>query len=42
MEDDILELTTAELTAGMSGLGSQLNLKHDLEVDMQLLVSFMP
>ena len=42
MEDDILELTTAEPTAGTSRLGSQLNLKHDLDIDMQLLVSFVP
>ena len=40
-EDDILKLTTAVLTAGMSGVGSQLNPKHDLEVDMQLLVIVM-
>ena len=41
-EDDILKLTTAVLTAGMSGVGSQLNLKRDLEVDMQLLVIVVP
>ena len=41
-EDDILKLTTAVLTAGMSGVGSQLNLKHDLELDIQLLVIVMP
>ena len=40
-EDDILKLTTAVLTAGMSGVGSQLNLKCDLELDMQLLVIVM-
>ena len=41
-EDDILKLTTAVLTAGTSGVGSQLNPKHDLELDMQLLVIVMP
>ena len=30
------------LTAGTSGVGSQLNMKHDLELDMQLLVIVMP
>ena len=41
-EDDILKLTTAAPTAGTSGVDSQLNLKCDLEVDMQLLVIVMP
>ena len=41
-EDDILKLTTAVLTAGMSGVGSQLNPKCDLELDMQFLVIVMP
>ena len=41
-EDDILKLTTAVLTAGANGVDSQLNLKHDLEVEMQLLVIVMP
>ena len=41
-EDDVLKWTTAVLTAGMSQVGSQLNLKHDLELDMQLLVIVMP
>ena len=41
-EDDILKLTTAVPTAGISAVGSQLNPKHDLELDMQLLVIVMP
>ena len=41
-EDDILKLTMAVPTAGMSGVGSQLNPKCDLEVDMQFLVIVMP
>ena len=41
-EDDILKLTTAVPTAGMSGVGSQLNPKCDLELDMQFLVIVMP
>ena len=41
-EDDILKLTTAVPTAGTSGVDSQLNLKRDLELDMQFLVIVMP
>ena len=41
-ENDILKLTTAVPTTGMSGVGSQMNPKCDFELDMQLLVIVMP